>query len=125
MSFYSTVCHQMESRSLTIHGRQIAVCERCSGVYFGFLGGSLTLLFFPGLAPRNGRMLMVMALTPLLLDVAAGLSGIHVPGPETRIATGLWFGMVAGLVLPPVAVGGMLEWSGRRSSLFPEVSGGC
>ena len=41
--FFSTICHQLPARSWHIHGEQLAVCIRCTAIYYGFLAGLLIL----------------------------------------------------------------------------------
>ena len=41
--FFSSICHQLPSRSWHIHGGQFAVCIRCTSIYFGFLVGLIVL----------------------------------------------------------------------------------
>src|SRR5512132_564232 len=38
---FSHVCHQAADRSLFVAGSQLAVCARCTGLYFGFAGAAL------------------------------------------------------------------------------------
>lgn len=40
---FSAVCHQLPTRSWHIHGEPLAVCIRCTSIYYGFLAGLLTL----------------------------------------------------------------------------------
>ena len=40
---FSAVCHQLPARSWHIDGEPLAVCIRCTSIYFGFLAGLLTL----------------------------------------------------------------------------------
>jgi len=41
--FFSAICHQLPARSWHIHGEPLAVCIRCTAIYYGFLAGLLTL----------------------------------------------------------------------------------
>jgi uncharacterized membrane protein len=34
--FFSIICHQDPARSLHVLGEPLAVCTRCTGIYFGF-----------------------------------------------------------------------------------------
>jgi len=40
-SSFSPVCHQDPGRSFELLGHQLAVCHRCSGIYFGLFLASL------------------------------------------------------------------------------------
>ena len=39
MIAYSFVCHQLPDRSPSINGVPIAICYRCTGIYFGLVAG--------------------------------------------------------------------------------------
>jgi len=41
--FFSQICHQLSSRSWHIHDAPLAVCIRCTSIYFGFLTGLIGL----------------------------------------------------------------------------------
>ncbi len=41
--FFHPVCHQLPERSFQLWNSQLAVCQRCSGIYFGFWLGILLL----------------------------------------------------------------------------------
>ena len=56
--FFSIICHQQPARSWTIAGEPLAVCIRCTAIYFGFFAG---LLFHQ--APNIRWLKMAMALT--------------------------------------------------------------
>ncbi|NQT25092.1 DUF2085 domain-containing protein [candidate division KSB1 bacterium] len=46
--FYSFICHQNPDRSFHVLGHSMAVCARCTGIYFGALIGILTFPFTIG-----------------------------------------------------------------------------
>ncbi len=101
-AFFTPVCHQWSSHSLHLLGAPLAVCARCSAIYLGFLAGVL-------LAPsiRRGlpvRTTLMVALLPMLLDVALDLAPWYDPGVVSRVLTGSWFGLLAGIVLTPIIV---------------------
>jgi len=101
-AFFSTVCHQYDSRSLHVFGYKLAVCARCSGIYFGFLGGVLLVPFFSKRRISHvGRFLCVAAL-PMVLDVAMGSVGMYEGNHAIRVLTGLLFGVAAGFALTPI-----------------------
>jgi hypothetical protein len=77
--FFSHICHQDPSRSWHVFGEPLAVCIRCSCIYFGF-AASLWL----GLQPNTRWlrasvivMLVEFGIARLFIDAAAlrGLSG--------------------------------------------------
>src|SRR5215213_4160402 len=41
---FGKFCHQISERSLHLEGEKLAVCSRCTGLYFGF---ALSVLFYP------------------------------------------------------------------------------
>ena len=43
MHAFSPVCHQMSARSPFLGGVQIAVCDRCIGIYLGLVLGVATI----------------------------------------------------------------------------------
>jgi uncharacterized membrane protein len=56
--FFSIICHQQPARSWTIAGEPLAVCIRCTAIYFGFFAG---LLFHQ--APNVRWLKIALALT--------------------------------------------------------------
>jgi uncharacterized membrane protein len=101
--FFGQICHQLDDRSLHLAGHPLAVCSRCSGIYFGFLLG---MIFYPlvlGYIPPviSARSILIAGFAPMLLDVAAGGLGIYEPANFLRVATGGWFGMASSMVVLP------------------------
>lgn len=97
---FASVCHQMPSRSPHIDGVPIAICDRCSGIYFGLVVGVSRLLsgWGEGLwaaLGRYGRYLLLGSLVPIGLDWAGPVLGLWGNGPVSRALTGLLFGTVA------------------------------
>ena len=91
---FSKICHQLDQRSFHLEGFKLAVCARCSAIYFGFL---MTLLVLPLPGPleklRAPRLLWLgYAALPMLLDVFLNDSGILVSTQMTRVFTGVIFG---------------------------------
>lgn len=105
---YSHICHQYDARSLHVFGDKLAVCSRCSAVYFGFLVG---IVLFRLLPKRNIKPVpyLLISLLPMLLDVMSDLSGLHASTFLTRIATGSFFGIVSSFVLTPVIIQALTE----------------
>ena len=108
------VCHQRPERSFHLHGRPLAVCGRCTGLY---LSGALGLLAAaarwrrPGPAARPAT----PAWWPARLDARAGwlalaalptavtwgleVAGVWDPGTSLRAVAALPFGMAAGWLM--------------------------
>lgn len=118
--FFHLICHQLPERSIQLAGNPIAVCARCSGIYSGFLLG---VCVYPLVRPVNtpvypGRFTIVLAALPMLLDVGAGIVGIHVVTNVTRATTGMAFGVAGAFVILP----GALEAFGQMFAVPPTSS---
>ncbi len=108
---FTPVCHQIPDRSFFLWGHQLAVCHRCSGIYFGFWLGLLLLPLWGKATEwlvRRPR-LMVWFLLPMLLDVV-------VPNAAwDRFATGFVFAfpfsVIAWSALEQISLRGL---SGRK-----------
>lgn len=85
-AFFSTICHQMTERSWHLGGEPLAVCIRCTAIYFGALAA---------LAVR-------LALRTWLLRLALGAMGaefiaarLWIDWEVTRALSGLLLGLAA------------------------------
>ncbi len=102
MGAFAPVCHQLPDRSFWIEGVQLAVCQRCYGIYAGLFLGALLL---PALGARArsiyrwAPLMLGVALLPPALDWGLQLVQLWQNTPFTRTLTGLWFGLGAGLLL--------------------------
>ena len=101
--FFSKICHQCPDRSLFIWGKQFAVCARCTGLYFGFLIGTLFFLLSTNskrlFLPR--RTLFFIALVPISIDVGLSIFQIWQNTHLSRLVTGLILGSVIALFVVP------------------------
>ena len=101
---FGEVCHQLPDRSFTLLGYPLAVCMRCSAIYFGFLAGLLLHLFighrFEGSRPPPW--VLAVTLLPMLADVALNAAGVYPSNQWTRTLTGSIAGIVLPLYLVPV-----------------------
>jgi uncharacterized membrane protein len=98
MHLFAPVCHQIPVRSPHLGGVQIAICDRCAGIYVGLVVGVATALGARGLWRRvapHERYVLLGSLVPIGLDWAGPLLGLWPNGPVSRVATGLLFGVVA------------------------------
>ena len=114
---FSKICHQMDQRSFHLAGFKLAVCARCSAIYFGFL---LTLLGLSLLGPveklRIPRLLWLgCAVLPMCLDVFLNDSGILFSTLTTRAVTGLIFGASLPFYIAPTLLEAVAQI--HRSSL--------
>ncbi|SHK05090.1 DUF2085 domain-containing protein [Rhodothermus profundi] len=102
MAAFAPLCHQLPDRSFWIDGVQLAVCQRCYGIYTGLFLGALLLPMFGARAAwmyRQARWLLVVALFPPALDWGLQILQLWNNTPLSRTLTGLWFGLVVGLLL--------------------------
>jgi hypothetical protein len=80
-------CERDPARTLTLSGVPLAVCARCSGIYFGLgLGAALRR---PRLSPRALRAWVLAAAAFMLLDVELERRDLHGAWPALRVLTGL------------------------------------
>lgn len=94
---YSRVCHQQESKCISIAGTKMLICARCAGIYFG----ALVSLFFMsfGSTPKLKLSLFVISAIPLLLDVFLTNINLYEYSKPIAFLTGLIFGSVVCLFL--------------------------
>ncbi len=108
------ICHRIASHSLTIGGRQLPLCARCSGIYLGALLG-LTTLVAAGrsragrlpplpllLALIGGSVLMGIDGVNSYLTLFPGLPHLYEPQNGLRLATGALHGLMLSAVLLPL-----------------------
>lgn len=116
--FFDPICHQLETRSLTVAGHPLAVCSRCSAIYVAFLAGTV---LFPLVRPLRtsaglSRGWIAAAVTPMVLDAVLGAIGVHEPGFATRLVTGGIFGFAAVFVVLPPGLQAVREIALQRKS---------
>jgi len=116
---FSFLCHQLPDRSFFIDGHKLAVCSRCSGLYFG---ATLTLLAYPMLrslrvAHTPHRKWLFAAAIPLLIDFFLTFLGIWENTHTTRFVTGFIFSsVVVFYVMPGVVELSLRSWKQQVSS---------
>ena len=104
--FFSYICHQIPNRSLHLAGHQLAVCTRCSGVYFGLLAG---IIAYPLWRPIDEiepipRFWLFLSLIPITIDWALKEFGIWNNTHTSRIITGLILGFACATFIVPALV---------------------
>ena len=108
---FHTICHQLTERSFHILGAPLAVCIRCSAIYFGFLFG--TILYLPvrlfGVSITETRGMLFVSILPLLVDGVLDLLGVHASTGAARLMTGSFFGVVVPFYVIPAAQEAMQE----------------
>lgn len=95
---FSPVCHQIPVRSPHIGGVQLAICDRCTGIYLGLVLGVATVGWGRGLwraAGQYSRFVLLGSLLLMGIDWLGPLLGLWANGPVSRASTGLLFGVVA------------------------------
>lgn len=100
---FAPLCHQIPDRSPHLHGEAFALCHRCWGILVGFVAGiGVAPVAPPGLVRRldaRGLPALALAGVPTALDWLAGATGVWANTPVSRMATGVLFGLVAGLLV--------------------------
>jgi len=109
--FFHRVCHQIDGRSFHLMGEPLGVCIRCSAIYFSFVAGvALYPLVFSIREVRvPSRGVIIGLLAPVVLDVLAGITGLHQPDTITRVVTGTTTGLLCAFIIVPTAVQGVRE----------------
>jgi len=102
----SGICHQIPERSFSWLGSPLAVCARCTGIYFGFVIG---LMLYPFCRRVNDLTIpalvwLPVAALPMLVDVCGDYIGLFKNTFFSRTATGLLVGIVAAFFLLPAWV---------------------
>ena len=112
---FAPICHQISARSFHLLGHPLAVCQRCSGIYFGILAASILFPALPGFAfdETQRRYWVLGASAPLLLDFALSYSGIWGSTSLIRASSGFLFGAVITSVMVPAISEWILETAWR------------
>jgi uncharacterized membrane protein len=111
---FGFICHQLPERSFFISGHKLAVCSRCTGLYFGF---TATLLIYPlfrslRVVHTPHRKWLIAAAVPLFIDFLLTFVGVWENTHSTRFVTGFVLGsVVVFYVMPAVVELSMRSWS--------------
>ena len=97
--YFSPLCHQIDSRSFHINGVKLAVCSRCSLIYFGALIG---VLIFPIVNRhnfvKNGNLLLIVGLLPSVVEFSLEkFVGLEIV--IFKVLSSLFLGGIVGVVL--------------------------
>ncbi|HLU28399.1 MAG TPA: DUF2085 domain-containing protein [Glycomyces sp.] len=97
---FHVLCHQLPERSFFFDGVQLAACHRCTGIYAGLVLGVLVpALWRPGVRGKRAEGLaLLVAVVPAALDWTGEALGLWPGSAASRVATGLWFGAIAGFL---------------------------
>ena len=117
-AFFSPLCHQIDARSFHLLGQPLAVCGRCSAIYFAFLLGAVLYPFTQRLFrnARPGILFLILSVAPMLVDVVLESLGIHESSNALRAVTGAWFGILIPFLIIPGAVEGIGQILARHNS---------
>lgn len=122
--FFSRICHQLDSHSLHLFDAKLAVCARCTAIYYGFF---VSVISYPLLlrkirpatvakavlqSPRN----LFLSVLPILLDIGLSEIGVQESTLVTRVVTGAIFGIALPFILIPSAEEALTE---LRLKLWP------
>ena len=121
---FSFLCHQLPERSFFISGHKLAVCSRCTGIYFG---ATLTLLVYPLLKSLRishtpPRKWLIAAAIPLGIDFLLTFLDIWENTHTTRFVTGFILGSVVVFYVMPGVVELSLRSLRSRAQTLPETS---
>jgi len=105
-TFFSIICHQIDSRSFHIENHQFAVCSRCFGVYFGLFFGFLIYPFLRKVEEIEPlpRFWLFLAMIPIGIDWSLGVFGIWENTHLSRFITGLILGAACAIFIVPALV---------------------
>ncbi len=98
MHVFSPVCHQMTVRSPHLGGVQLALCDRCVGIYLGLVIGVATVGWGQPLwrsLGTYGRYVLLGSLVPMGVDWIGPILGLWGNGVVSRATTGMIFGVIA------------------------------
>lgn len=86
-AWFELHCERDAARTLRLGGVPLAVCARCSGIYFGL--GLGALVRWPRLSPHALRGWVFGAAALMIADVALEQAGLHGAWAALRVLTGL------------------------------------
>jgi uncharacterized membrane protein len=123
---FSYICHQIPARSFFIAGHTFAVCSRCTGIYGGFLLGTLAYPLIKSwrntATPR--RKWLFVAAVPVAIDFSLEFFGIWHNTHFSRLATGALLGAVAVFYVVPGLIELSLRQRGRTVTANTDATAG-
>ena len=90
--FFSKICHQLPERSFYFCGEKLAVCQRCTAIYFSFLAG---IFFYPLIKKINEdhlRYFFYVSIIIIVIDFLFGYINV-LQNKITIIISGSLFGI--------------------------------
>jgi uncharacterized membrane protein len=102
------VCHQRPERTFHIHGRQLVVCARCTGLYLSALAAGLLALIVgaASMTASRARAWLGAAALPTVITVGLELAGMAYPSNLTRMVSALPLGAVSAWLVSAAVIGG-------------------
>ncbi len=87
---YSIVCHQQNDKLFHYFGYSTLVCSRCTGIYFGGLISTFLIIF--NFKKDISTKILILASTPLFIDVILTSIGVYNYSHYFALVTGLLLG---------------------------------
>jgi uncharacterized membrane protein len=100
---FSKICHQIPERSFYFCGEKLAVCQRCTAIYFSFFLG---ILFYPLLKKINTKRLryfFYVSIIIIVIDFLFGYIGL-LQNEITILISGSLFGIGSSYLIVDVLV---------------------
>lgn len=118
--FFQPVCHQMDSRSFHIFGYKLAVCSRCSAIYYGLTIGILVFPIFRSLknVSMPGLIFIIVPVFLLIIDFSMNFLNLGQNTFVSRSVTGGLVGLSTAFFLVPVWISLFREVREVRKSSF-------
>ena len=120
--FFQPVCHQIDERSFHIFGYKLAVCSRCSSIYFGLTLGIASYPLFKSLNNVEIPSLIFLVIPSIALaaDFSVNYLDIAQNSFVSRSITGGVLGISTAFFFVPIWISLMKEFSrppaaGRKS----------
>ena len=103
----SSVCHQLDSRSLAFGDIITPVCSRCAGIYIGFMAAAVILFIMfrrkqNDLPPLYILIILSIFFLSTVIDGLASYSGLYMTNNIIRFSTGFLCGASIIAILYPV-----------------------
>jgi len=90
------ICHQRPERSFVVHGHQLPVCARCTGLYVGAaIAAPIAVFAAAAAAVAHARWMIAAAALPTLLTWTLEFAGLVPFSNAARFAAALPLGLVA------------------------------
>lgn len=115
-SFFSVTCHQIDNRSYHFLGEKLAVCSRCSSIYWSFLFSVIIYPFIKGFNNVKLPSLWILLVPGFIVFLDAAFDFLNVLN-NTFVSRSVT-GALIGLVLPFYLIPGFYNFSNELSSYF-------